>query len=172
MFNPLVVDLHHLEPGEHGTSSQTYPRSLETLRNLKFLGLVLVWGWVAGPALGYLITRFIPLAEPFAVVVLIIAVSRRARRSFPPMVGKSPWERGFRGRLHSVGGARHGGVHAADGARVIKGVTLSAMALAKPLVFTSADTVADWRLDPDLCRTAGREDLPAGQGACAACPRP
>ena len=40
------------------------PEVIRALRNKKSLALIFVWGWVLGPALGYLITKVLPLAEP------------------------------------------------------------------------------------------------------------
>lgn len=40
------------------------PDVAAALRDKKAMLLIIVRGWVAGPALGYLITRLLPLAEP------------------------------------------------------------------------------------------------------------
>ena len=57
------------------------PEVAVALRNKKSLALIFVWGWVLGPAFGYLITRVLPLAEPYVVVVLPRQPGARARRS-------------------------------------------------------------------------------------------
>ena len=44
-------------------------------RNKRSLALIFVWGWVVGPAFGYLITRVLPLAEPYVVVVLLASLA-------------------------------------------------------------------------------------------------
>jgi BASS family bile acid:Na+ symporter len=111
------------------------PTVLKTLRTLKFLGLVLVWGWVVGPALGFVITRFLPLAEPFAVVVLITSLAPCAP-FLPPMVGKARGNADFAGAFIPLAALGTVVFMPLMAPHMIKGLTLSAMALAKPLVFT------------------------------------
>jgi BASS family bile acid:Na+ symporter len=134
MFNPLVVVFTISNLASMGLQVNI-PPVLKTLRNLKFLGLVLVWGWVAGPALGYLITRFIPLAEPFAVVVLITSLAPCAP-FLPPMVGRARGNADFAGAFIPLAALGTVVFMPLMAPRLIKGLTLSAMALAKPLVFT------------------------------------
>jgi ACR3 family arsenite efflux pump ArsB len=50
------------------------PEVIAAVRNKKSLVLVFVWGWVFGPAFVYLITRVLPLAEPY---VECISTKRR-----------------------------------------------------------------------------------------------
>lgn len=56
-----------------------------TLRDPRFVTLILVLGWLAGPALAYLITRTIPLAEGHAAGLLLISLAPTAP-FFPLMV--------------------------------------------------------------------------------------
>ena len=51
------------------------PQVVVALRNKKSLALIFVWGWVVGPALGYLITRVLPLEEPYMIVVLLASLA-------------------------------------------------------------------------------------------------
>ena len=94
-FSPAGADLHRVEPGGHGPPGQDSP-VVRTLRNKKFLALIFVWGWVVGPAFGYLITRVLPLAEPFAVVVLLTSLAPCAP-FLQQMVGKARGNMGFAG---------------------------------------------------------------------------
>jgi bile acid:Na+ symporter, BASS family len=41
------------------------PDVIVALRSKKSLALIFVWGWVVGPLFGYLITKALPLAEPY-----------------------------------------------------------------------------------------------------------
>jgi BASS family bile acid:Na+ symporter len=74
IFNPLVIIFTISNLASMGLQVNI-PQVLKTLRNPKFLGLVFGWGWLVGPALGYLITKILPLAEPFAVVMLITSLA-------------------------------------------------------------------------------------------------
>ena len=40
--------------------------ALRTLRSARAVGLILVWGWVVGPVLAWLIIRFIPVKDGHA----------------------------------------------------------------------------------------------------------
>ena len=74
IINPLIVIFTISNLASMGLQINI-PQVIKTMRNPKFLGLVLGWGWVVGPALGYLITVVIPLAEPYAAVVLITSLA-------------------------------------------------------------------------------------------------
>lgn len=133
-FNPLVVVFTISNLASMGLQVNI-PQVIKTLRNPKFLGLVLVWGWVVGPALGYLITAVIPLAEPFAIVVLITSLAPCAP-FLPPMVDKARGDVDFAGAF--IPSAAVGTVVFMPlmAPVLIKGLTLNALALAKPLVIT------------------------------------
>ena len=42
------------------------------------MALTLVWSWVVGPAFAYLLTRILPLAEPYAIGLLIFSLAPTA----------------------------------------------------------------------------------------------
>ena len=63
-FSPLVVIFTVFNLLTMGLQVQI-PKVIRKVSNLKFLALMLFWGWVLGPAFGYLITRVLPLAEPY-----------------------------------------------------------------------------------------------------------
>ena len=134
IFTPLVVVFTVTNLASMGLQVDI-PPVLKTLRSVKLLALVVVWGWVVGPVLGYLITVVVPLAEPFAAVVLLTSLAPCAP-FLPPMVGKARGELSFAGAfipLAAVGTVTFMPIMAPV---LIKGLTLSAVALAKPLVIT------------------------------------
>ena len=45
------------------------------LRNRTALALIFVWGWLLGPAVGYLITWALPLEEPYAIALLLASLA-------------------------------------------------------------------------------------------------
>ena len=111
------------------------PEVIVVLRNKKALALIFVWGWVLGPALGYLITWVLPLAEPYVIVVLLCSLAPCAP-FLPPMVGKARGDVSFAGAfvpLVAVGTVVFMPLIAP---LLIKGVTISTWALAKPLFLT------------------------------------
>ena len=60
------------------------------------MALIFVWGWVVGPAFGYLITRVLPLAEPYVIVVLLTSLAPCAP-FLQQMVAKARGDMGFAG---------------------------------------------------------------------------
>ena len=55
-----------------------------TLRSTRFIALTILWSWVAGPALAWLITRIIPMEEPQAAGLLLASMAPTA--PFYPLV--------------------------------------------------------------------------------------
>ena len=53
-----------------------FREALAGLRNLRFVILTVLWGFVLGPALAWLITRVLPLAEPYAVGLIVMSMRR------------------------------------------------------------------------------------------------
>lgn len=51
-----------------------FREALAGLRNLRFVLLTLVWGFLLGPALAWLITRVLPLAEPYAIGLIVMSM--------------------------------------------------------------------------------------------------
>jgi bile acid:Na+ symporter, BASS family len=105
------------------------------LRNKKSLALILVWGWVVGPALGYLITKALPLAEPYVVVVLLASLAPCAP-FLQQMVGKARGDMGFAGALIPLVAVGTVVLMPLMAPLLIMGVTISTWSLAKPLLLT------------------------------------
>lgn len=111
------------------------PEVVVALRNKKSLALILVWGWVVGPAFGYLITRILPLAEPYKVVILIGSLAPCAP-FLAQMVGKARGDMGFAGALIPLVAVGTVVLMPLLAPLLVKGVTISSWALAKPLMLT------------------------------------
>jgi BASS family bile acid:Na+ symporter len=105
------------------------------LKDPKFLVLVLLWGWVLGPALGYLITLIIPLAEPYKIVMLIACLAPCAP-FLPPLVDKAHGDISFTGAFIPVVALGTVIFMPIMAPILIKGISISAVALAKPLIIT------------------------------------
>jgi BASS family bile acid:Na+ symporter len=111
------------------------PEVMVALRNKKSLALIFVWGWVVGPAFGYLITRILPLAEPYKVVILLGSLAPCAP-FLAQMVGKARGDLGFAGALIPLVAVGTVVLMPVIGPLLVKGVTISSWALAKPLLLT------------------------------------
>ena len=134
VFGPLVLVFTVSNLASMGLQVNI-PRVLKTVRNPRFLGLVLVWGWVVGPALGYLITRILPLAEPYAAVVLLTSLAPCAP-FLPPVVVKARGDLDFAGAFIPAAAVGTVVFMPLVAPRLIQGLTLSVLSLAKPLVLT------------------------------------
>lgn len=111
------------------------PLVIEVFKNKKAIALIFVWGWMLGPAIGYLITWALPLAEPYVVVVLLSSLAPCAP-FLPPLVEKARGDINFAGAfvpLVAVGTVVFMPLIAP---LLIKGVTVSTGALAKALLLT------------------------------------
>jgi len=84
----------------------------------RFVALAFIWGWVVGPAFAYLLTMVLPLAEPYAMGLLLAGPAPCA--PFYPLVGEeSPRRRGVCGvPVHPEPGAGIDGDDLAGGPAV------------------------------------------------------
>jgi len=111
------------------------PDVLAALRNKKSLAQIFVWGWVVGPAFGILITRVLPLDPPYVVVVLLASLAPCAP-FLQQMVGKARGDMGFAGALIPLVAVGTVVLMPLMAPLLIRGLTISAWALAKPLLLT------------------------------------
>jgi BASS family bile acid:Na+ symporter len=111
------------------------PEVVAALRVKKTIALILVWGWVVGPAFGYLITRILPLAEPFVIVVLLTSLAPCAP-FLQQMVAKARGDMAFAGAFIPLVAAATVVLMPLMAPLFIQGLTVSTWALAKPLLLT------------------------------------
>jgi BASS family bile acid:Na+ symporter len=111
------------------------PDVIAALRNRKSLVLIFVWGWVLGPALGFLITRVLPLAEPYVIVVLLASLAPCAP-FLQQMVGRASGDMGFAGALIPLVAVGTVVLMPLMAPMMIKGLAIDTWALAKPLLLT------------------------------------
>ena len=133
-FSPLVLIFTVSNLAAMGLQVKL-PEVIEALRNKKSLVLIFVWGWVVGPAFGYLITRVLPLAEPYVIVVLLASLAPCAP-FLQQMVGKARGDMGFAGALIPLVAVGTVVLMPLMAPLLIKGVTISTWSLAKPLLLT------------------------------------
>jgi bile acid:Na+ symporter, BASS family len=107
--------------------------ALSALRNTKFVALIFVWSWVVGPAFAYLITKILPLAEPYAIG-LILASPAPCAPFYPLVVRKARGDVGFAAALLLLTAVGTVVLMPLMLPLMIKGLTVSAWAIAKPLL--------------------------------------
>ena len=103
------------------------------LMDKKSMALIFVWGWVAGPALGYLIAMVLPLAEPYVIGLLLYSLAPCAP-FLPVMVGTARGDVSFAAALVPIVAVGTVVFMPLMGPLVIKGVAISAWGLAKVLL--------------------------------------
>ena len=133
-FSPLVLLFTVSNLAAMGLQVKI-PDVAVALRNRKSIALIFVWGWVIGPAFGYLITRVLPLAEPYIIVVLLASLAPCAP-FLQQMVIKARGEMGFAGAFIPLVAVGTVVLMPLMAPLMIKGLTISAWALAKPLLLT------------------------------------
>ena len=132
LFNPVVVVFTIANLAAMGLELNLRD-ALRTLRSARAIGLILLWGWVVGPALAWLITGLIPLTEGHAAGLLLISLAPTAP-FFPLMVRQARGDMSFAGAfmlLTTIGTVLFLPLLAPP---LIEGLTLDAWSLAKPLL--------------------------------------
>jgi BASS family bile acid:Na+ symporter len=107
--------------------------AIKALRNVKFVALVFVWSWVVGPAFAYLLTKVLPLAEPYAMGLLLICPAPCAP-FYPMVVRKAKGDVAFAAALLLLTAVGTVVMMPLMLPFLIKGLTVSAWAIAKPLL--------------------------------------
>ena len=133
-MNPLVLVFTVLNLLSMGLQVNI-PKVLKKLSHIKIVLLILFWGWVVGPALGYLIIYTLPMAEPFANVILLTSLAPCAP-FLPLVVDKAKGEVDFAGALIPLAALGTVIFMPLMAPYMITGISISAMALAKPLIIT------------------------------------
>jgi len=107
----------------------------KVVRNPKFLGLVLVLGWVIGPAIAYLITLLLPLDNSY-IIVLFIGSLAPCAPFLPPLIPKAHGDLVFAGAFIPVAAIFTSLLMPIIAPMLVKGIDLSVMSLLKPLFLT------------------------------------
>ena len=134
IFNPTVLVFTVSNLAAMGLQVNM-PNLITALRDKKFLALVFVWGWILGPAFGYLITKVLPLAEPYVIVVLLTSLAPCAP-FLQQVVGKSRGDMNFAGAFIPLTAVGTVVLMPLMAPLLIQGLTISTWALAKPLLLT------------------------------------
>jgi len=109
------------------------PEVVAVSKNKKTLALILVWGWVLGPALAYLIAWVLPLSEPYVIGLFLYSLAPCAP-FIPVMVGKARGDVNFTAALIPIVAVATVVFMPLMGPLMIKGLTISAWDLTKVLL--------------------------------------
>ena len=107
--------------------------ALKTVRSVRAGGLILLWGWVVGPALAWLIITIMPLTEGHAAGLLLISLAPTAP-FFPLMVRRARGDMSFAASfmmLSTIGVVLFMPLMAP---LLIKGLMVDSWSLARPLL--------------------------------------
>jgi bile acid:Na+ symporter, BASS family len=107
--------------------------ALRGLRNVRFMGHTLFWGFVLGPALAYAITLVIPLEQPYAIGLILMGMTPCAP-FLPMMVSKAKGDLGFTAAFMLLVSVVTIIFMPFAVPLMIKGLTVSAWSIAKPLL--------------------------------------
>jgi BASS family bile acid:Na+ symporter len=107
----------------------------KVVRSARFLGLMLVLGWVIGPAIAYLITLLLPLDNSY-IIVLFIGSLAPCAPFLPPLIPKAHGDVTFAGAFIPVAAIGTSLLMPVIAPMLIKGIELSVMSLLKPLFMT------------------------------------
>lgn len=107
--------------------------ALKALRHPRFVALVVAWSWVIGPALAYLLAKTLPLAEPYGVGLLLAGPAPCAP-FYPLVVKRGRADVGYAAALLLLTSVGTVALMPLLLPQMIPGLTVSALAIAKPLV--------------------------------------
>ena len=131
-FPPLILVFTLANLGAMGLQVKM-PGVIAQLKNKKTLALIGVWGWVLRPAVAYLIAWVFRLPDPYVVALLLLSLAPCAP-FIPTVVGKARGDVNFAGALIPIVAVATVVLMPLIGPLVIKGLTISALDLAKPLL--------------------------------------
>ncbi len=107
--------------------------AIKALKNPRFVTIIIVWGWIVGPAIAYGLTKIIPLSEPLAAGLLLISLAPTAP-FFPLMVTKAKGDMSSAGAFVLVATVGTVVFMPLMVPLLIKGLVVSVWGLAKPLL--------------------------------------
>ncbi|MGE5358735.1 MAG: hypothetical protein ACM3NQ_06920 [Bacteroidales bacterium] len=107
--------------------------TLVGLRNGRFVIHSLLWSFVLGPALAYLVTVVVPLDPPYAMSLLLVSMAPCAP-FLPAVVGKARGDLGYTASFMLLAAFGTVVYMPVVVPLVVKGVTVSAWGIAKPLL--------------------------------------
>jgi BASS family bile acid:Na+ symporter len=109
--------------------------TLKSLRSVRVLGLALGWSWLVGPAFATLLTKILPLSEPYAIGLLIFSLAPTAP-ALPMMIRIAKADMSLAAALMPLAVVGTVILMPLLAPLLIPGLTLSSWAIGKPLLLT------------------------------------
>jgi BASS family bile acid:Na+ symporter len=107
--------------------------ALHDLRDVRFVVLSVVWGFVALPAVAYAITEIIPMAHPFAMGLILLGMTPCAP-FLPPMVDRARGDMGYTATFMLLASVITVIYMPFAVPLLVKGLSANAWTIAKPLL--------------------------------------
>lgn len=109
--------------------------TIKSLRSVRVLGLTLGWSWLVGPALAVLLTKILPMAEPYAVGLLIFGLAPTAPM-LPILIRKARADISLAAAIMPLAVVSTVILMPLLAPLLIPGLTLSSWDIGKPLLLT------------------------------------
>lgn len=109
--------------------------TLEALRSFRVLALTLVWCWVVGPALAVVLTKVLPMAEPYAVGLILFSLAPTAPM-LPILIRRARADISFAAAIMPLAVVSTVILMPLLAPLLIPGLTLSSWDIGKPLLLT------------------------------------
>ena len=136
------------------------PEVIAGLKNPKILALIFLWGWVLGPALGFLIAWALPLSEGFVIGLLLYSLAPCAP-FIPLMVPKARGDMSFAGALIPLVAVGTVIFMPLMAPLLITGVTINVGALTKMFLLSILLPLAIGAAIREYAGTVGKKIFPA-----------
>jgi BASS family bile acid:Na+ symporter len=107
--------------------------ALRGLRNVRFVGYTLLWGFAIGPALAFVITLVVPLEYPYAIGLILMGMTPCAP-FLPLIVRKAKGDLGYTAAFMLLTAAGTIVFMPIAVPLVVRGITVSAWTIARPLL--------------------------------------
>ena len=109
--------------------------TIKSLRSVRVLGLTLGWSWLVGPAFAVLLTKILPMAEPYATGLLIFSLAPTAP-ALPLFIRKARADMSLAAAIMPLAVVSTVVLMPLLAPLLIPGLTFSSWAIGKPLLLT------------------------------------
>jgi len=109
--------------------------TLKSLRSVRVLALTLGWCWLAGPAIAVLLTKILPMAEPYAVGLLLFSLAPTAP-ALPMLIRRARADMSLAAAIMPLAVVSTVILMPLLAPLLIPGLTLSSWDIGKPLLLT------------------------------------
>lgn len=108
--------------------------ALAALRNVRFIVMTVVWGWVLCPSFAYLLAKIIPMEQPYAIGLILLGMTPCAP-FMPMMVKKARGDLAYTGAIVLLAAIGTVAFMPFAVPRMVAGLTADAWLVGKPLLF-------------------------------------